>query len=43
MAANTEQVLRFALCPNILFGDKLKEFIAQRAATLKSAAELLCL
>ena len=42
MPANVNDIVKIALCPESLFKDNLKEFITERTAILKSAAEALC-
>jgi hypothetical protein len=42
MPANVADIVKIALCPESLFKDNLKEFITERTAILKSAAEALC-
>ncbi len=43
MPINPDDILKFALCPDLLFEDKFNEFITQRATQLRSVAEVLCL
>lgn len=43
MPANSGDILARALCTDDLFKDEFKEFVRNRASTLKAAAETLCI
>lgn len=43
MPANVDEIIKISLCPESLFNDILKDFINDRTAMLKNAAEALCI